>query len=191
MTAQVTVLLQQLPSADRLRRKQILDEVVTVLAGELREQARYRMVREPAGHILQATALLNEFYLRVIKSELEFEDRRHFLLAAARIMRNIIVDEARRFRARKRNAALQTALDYEHAGEAVGSDPLSILELNEALSKLAPEDVNVVDLRYFYGLTLEETAEAMNIEYEALRKRWVKIRRRLYKLLTAEQTDES
>jgi RNA polymerase sigma-70 factor, ECF subfamily len=192
MTGQVTVLLQELATADRSKRKQILDEVVTLLADQLREQAQYRMALEPAGHILQATALLSEFYLKVVKSQLNFEDRQHFLLAAARIMRHIVVDEARRFRAGKRGKGQPgTALDYNDVGKALGADPNSIIDLDDALSQLAAEDVQLVELRYFYGLTFEETAEAMNLEYETIRKRWVRVRRQLYKLLTGEPTDES
>lgn len=192
MIGEVTTLLQDLPSADKVKRKQILDQVVTLLAGELRERARYRMALEPAGHILQATALLNEFYLRVVNSEIPFEDRQHFMLAAARIMRNIVVDEARRFRAEKRGGRLQeTALDYENAGKAAAANPDSILDLNEAVEKLPTEDARLIELRFFYGLTLEETATTMGIEYEALRKRWVRIRRQLYKLLVTAQHDDA
>jgi RNA polymerase sigma factor (TIGR02999 family) len=184
MASQVTILLQELPSAGQAKRKLILDEVVSLLADELRDQARYRMALEPAKHILQATALLNEFYLRLVNSRLEFEDRQHFLWSAARIMRHIVVDEARRFRAEKRGGGQhETALNYADAGQAVASDPDSIIDLNEAMATLNEEDVKLVELRYFYGLTLQETAEAMDIEYETLRKRWVRVRRQLYKLL--------
>ena len=190
MGGQVTLLLQELPSADRSKRKQILDQVVAALTEELREQAKYRMALEPAGHILQATALLNEFYLRVIKSKLAFEDRQHFLMSAARIMRHIVVDEARRYRAEKRGGGDPgTALNGD-AGQAIANDPEAIIAINEALSRLHPDDVKLVDLRFFYGLTLEETAEAMDLEYETLRKRWVRVRRQLYKLLKSERIDE-
>lgn len=191
MAGDITVLLDELPAADSAKRKQILDRVVALLADELRDQARYRMALEPAGHILQATALLNEFYLRIVKSKLAFVDRQHFLTAAARIMRHIVVDEARRFRAEKRGSGeAGIALDYANAGEAVGTDPSSIIAINEALSKLDPEDVKLVELRFFYGLTIEETAETMEIGYETLRKRWVRVRRQLYKLLATDLTDE-
>ncbi len=184
-SSQVTILLQDLSSAGEANRKQILDQVVTLLESELREQARRRMANEPAQHVLQPTALLSEFYLRIIQSRLTFEDRQHFLLVAARMMRNIVVDEARRFRSVKRGAGQHaTALDFESADQAVASDPESLIALNEALGQLTPDDERLVELRFFYGLTLEQTAEAMGIEYETLRKRWVRVRRQLYKMLT-------
>jgi len=186
MNSDVTTLLQDLPTADEARRKEILDEVVTLLAGELRDQARYRMALEPARHVLQATALVNEFYLKIVQSQLSFGDRKHFLLAAAKIMRNIVVDEARRFRSEKRGGRLEiTALDYENVESAMEADPDTILHLNAALARLSAADEHIVELRYFFGLTVEETAQAIGIEYETLRKRWVRVRRHLYKLLTA------
>jgi RNA polymerase sigma factor (TIGR02999 family) len=192
VSSQVTVLLQDLSSADEAGRKHILDKVVTMLERELRDQARLRMAREPAENILQPTALLSEFYVRVIQSRLAFEDRQHFLAIAARMMRNIVVDEARRFRSEKRGAGKHaTVLDYDSAELAVSSDPESIIGLNEALSRLRPDDERLVELRFFYGLTLEQTAEAMGIEYETLRKRWVRVRRQLYKMLTAGHEDGS
>lgn len=192
MASPVTVLLQELPAADQPRRKQILDRVVAALSDQLREQAARRMANEPSGHVIQATALVGEFYVKLLQSQLNFEDRQHFLIAAGRMMRNIIVDEARRFRAVKRwGGQRMTALDYHDAAAAAERDPDTILDLNNALAALAPEDAQLVELKFFYGLTLEETAEAMGIQYETLRKRWVRVRRQLYKKLGAAETDES
>jgi RNA polymerase sigma factor (TIGR02999 family) len=191
-SSQVTILLQDLSSAGEASRKRILDQVVTLLESELREQARRRMANEPAQHVLQPTALLSEFYLRIIQSRLTFEDRQHFLLVAARMMRNIVVDEARRFRSAKRGAGQHaTALDFESADQAAQSDPESLIALNEALGQLTPDDERLVELRFFYGLTLEQTADAMGIEYETLRKRWVRVRRQLYKMLTGGRENGS
>jgi RNA polymerase sigma factor (TIGR02999 family) len=182
----VTRVIRELAAATADRRKYLIDELVTMLAGELRERASTLMGRERPNHILQTTALFHETYLRLAGSRLSFEDRQHFLALSSRIMREIVIDLARRANAKKRgDGAVVTALDYETADRAIAADPASLLDLNKAVSELGPEDQQLVELRFFYGLTLEETAEAMGLNYETLRKRWVGVRRELFHALNA------
>jgi len=183
---EVTKVIRELAGAAADRRKVLIDKLVTMLAGELRERASGLMGRERPNHILQTTALFHETYLRLVGSRLSFEDRGHFLAMASRMMREIVIDLARRANAKKRgDGAVMTALDYETADRAMAVDPASLLDLNKAVSSLDPEDQQLVELRFFYGLTLEETAEAMNVNYETLRKRWVGVRRELFHALSA------
>ena len=181
----VTRLIRELAEAAPGRRREIVDELVTLLAGELRERASRLMAGERRGHILQTTALFHETYLRLVASKLAFEDRCHFVATSSRLMHEIVIDLARRAHTKKRGDGVAfTALDYETADRALALDPAQLLDLNNAVASLAPEDQELVDLRFFYGLTLEETAEAMNLNYETLRKRWVSVRRQLYHTLT-------
>lgn len=181
---QVTQVICELAGAAPDRRKNLIDELVKLLARELRERASGLMARERSNHILQTTALFHETYLRLVSSRLSFEDHGHFLAMASRMMREIVIDLARRANAKKRgDGVVMTALDYETAERAIAIDPASLLDLNKAISELDPADQELVELRFFYGLTLEETAAAMNLNYETLRKRWVGVRRELYHAL--------
>lgn len=183
---EVARVIRELAGATADQRKNLIDELVTLLASELRERASGLMGRERSNHILQTTALFHETYLRLVGSRLSFEDRRHFLAMSSRMMREIVIDLARRAHAKKRgDGAVATALDYETADRAIAVDPASLLDLNRAVSELDAEDQELVELRFFYGLTLEETAEAMNLNYETLRKRWVGVRRELFHALNA------
>jgi RNA polymerase sigma factor (TIGR02999 family) len=181
----VTSLIRELGGAVGGRRREIIGELVTLLAGELRERASRLMGGERRNHILQTTALFHETYLRLVNSKLTFEDRRHFVAMSSRLMHEIIIDLARQAHTKKRgDGVAATALDYETADRALAIDPAQLLDLNNAVAKLDPEDQELVELRFFYGLTLEETAEAMNLNYETLRKRWVGVRRELFHALT-------
>ena len=181
----VSRLIRELAGATLDRRTAIMGELVTLLADELRQRASRLMGSERPGHILQTTALFHETFLRLVTCKLSFEDRRHFLTMSSRLMREIIIDLARRARTEKRGkGVVLTALDYDTADRALAVDPALLLDLNNAVADLDPEDRELVELRFFYGLTLEETAEAMNLNYETLRKRWISIRRELYHSLT-------
>ena len=183
----ITRVFGELAHAAVPERKAIIDRLVLLCASELRQRASYLMGRERPNHMLQTTALFNETYLRLVNSNLSFEDRRHFLAMSARLMREIMVDAARRSNAQKRGEGIvATALDYDTADQAAALDPASLIDLNNALANLGPEEQELVELRFFYGLTLEETAQAMSVNYEALRKRWVSVRRQLFHSLTGQ-----
>ena len=133
------------------------------------------MAGERAGHSLQATALVNEAYLRLINArDVAWHDRAHFLAVAARAMRRILVDHARAVQAEKRGGR-QFAVSLTEA-EGFGTSPdLDLLRVNEALERLAaldPDQARVVELRFFGGLTIEEAAEALRVSHATVERDW-------------------
>src|SRR5689334_20804191 len=115
----ITSILVELAGSTADRRKHVIGELVSMLASELRERASGLMGRERPNHRLQTTALFHETYLRLVSSKLTFEDRQHFLAMSSRMMREIVIDTARRAHAKKRgDGAVVTALDYETAERA-------------------------------------------------------------------------
>jgi RNA polymerase sigma factor (TIGR02999 family) len=152
------------------------DQLVETVYGELRRLAANKLAREAPGQTLQATALVHEAWLRLIGDERRrFEDRTHFLAAAAEAMRRILIDRARRRRAVRHGG------DYErvHMPDemlAGHDDDDQLLALNEALDKLEikfPTQAQVVKLRYFAGLTNEEIAELIGVSLSTVKNYWV------------------
>jgi RNA polymerase sigma factor (TIGR02999 family) len=153
---------------------------------ELRRLAAAYMRRERPGQTLQATALVHEVYLRLAGAGTAWTDQRHFVGIAARSMRQILVERARARGAQKRwggmdRVSLSDAL-------AVAADPEGTLPaLDEALSRLEqidPEQARIVELRYFAGLTIEETADALGMSPATLKRRWALARAWLYRDLS-------
>jgi RNA polymerase sigma factor (TIGR02999 family) len=143
--------------------------------GELRRLAKYHMRRERAGHTLQTTALIHEAYLRLIDTnQAPLENRRHFFAAASRLMRQVLVDLARERGSRKRGgAAYRVSLDEVMVVSPQRDEGL--LALDEALGALAEMDARksqMVELRFFGGLSVEETAEALNVSVETVHRDW-------------------
>jgi RNA polymerase sigma factor (TIGR02999 family) len=142
---------------------------------QLHQIARRCMAGERAGHSLQATALVNEAYLRLIDAKgVSWQDRAHFLAVAARVMRHILVDHARSRQYQKRGGhALRVSFDE---GLVVASEPdQDFVALDDALTALAVVDSRksqVVEMRFFGGLTLDETAEALNISRDTVKRDW-------------------
>ena len=142
---------------------------------QLHQIAQRCMAGERAGHSLQATALVNEAYLRLIDAKgVSWHDRAHFLAVAARVMRHILVDHARSRQYQKRGGhALRVSFDE---GLVVTSEPdQDFVALDDALTALAAIDSRksqVVDMRFFGGLTLDETAEALNISRDTVKRDW-------------------
>jgi RNA polymerase sigma factor (TIGR02999 family) len=138
--------------------------------------ASREMRRERPGHTLQPTALVNEAYLRLLGGAggaPAWNDRTHFLSAAARAMRNVLVDHARARNAQKRGSGLRVTLDDELRG--AGDPGLDFLELNDALERLAAEEprwARVVELRYFGGLELAEIAQALDVSTITVSRDW-------------------
>ena len=152
-----------------------LDDLMPVIHSELRRLARRYMARERPGHTLQTTALINEAYLRLVDQQgVDWQDRAHFFAVAAQIMRHILVDHARKYHAHKRGGgAHKVPLDdvmvanQERAAELVA--------LDDALGELAQLDsrqCQIVELRFFGGLTVEETAEVMKIAPVTVMREW-------------------
>src|SRR5215217_6899219 len=159
-----------------------LDALLPVVYAELRRQARRALRREAAGHTLQPTALVHEAYLKLVdQTPSRWQGRAQFYGVAARCMRQVLVDAARTRRAAKRGGGAHpiTLGDAEGlaiapvaGGEAVGDD---VLALDEALTRLAaldPEQARVVELRYFGGMTIEETAEAVGTSPATVKRQW-------------------
>jgi len=141
-----------------------MDRVLPVVYGELRQLARARLRGERAGHTLGTTGLVHEAYLRLVDVErVEWQDRAHFLAMASRTMRRVLIDYANQRNAAKRGGARQQlSLDEKLAAPKVDLD--TVLELDDALSRLeaiSPRQAKAVELRFFGGLALEETAEVL------------------------------
>jgi RNA polymerase sigma factor (TIGR02999 family) len=161
-----------------------LEELVTVLYAELRRLARRHMSRQRPGHTLQTTELLNEAYLRLSRLQgTDWHDRLHFLAMASRAMRSILVDHARRRRqVRRGGAAVRVALSEDVASPSSGdvdASALDVIALDGALrrlEKLDPQTSQIVELRYFGGLTVEETAGVVGISPATVKREWARAR---------------
>lgn len=144
--------------------KEALNELMPLVYDQLRRLASRCLASERPGHTLRATALVNEAYLRLVDSGVDFQDRVHFFAVAARLLRQILVDHARTHNRQKRGAGAQN-LTLDEA-ILVAPDQPGLVELDEALQRLAANDQRkseVVELVYFGGLTYDETAAAMGI----------------------------
>jgi RNA polymerase sigma-70 factor, ECF subfamily len=167
----VTELLLAWGSGDR----SALDELVPLVHQELRRLARSQMRGERDNHTLQTTALVNEAFLRLIDlRRIRWQDRAHFLALSAQLMRRVLVDHARTRNYRKRGGGAATvALD--DVAVAVPERAADLVALDEALEDLArvdPRKSRVVELRFFGGLSVEETAEALNVSPETVMRDW-------------------
>ena len=141
-----------------------LDRLVPLVYDELRRVARRHLRREHPGHALQATALVHEVYLRLVDVDrLTLKSRTHFFAVAAKLMRQILVDHARRQRADKRGGGV-TMLSLDDVSPAAQPSSVDVLALDQALDALASIDARqcrVVELRFFAGLNIDEAAEAL------------------------------
>jgi len=166
-----------------------LSQLMTDMQGELRQIARYRRRRGAVGETLSTTALINEAYLRFAASPELFQhiDRNHFLAIAARAMRNIVINHARDRVAQKRGSGVRhETLGQVEVMQADLDEAEQLLELNDALErleKLRPRLARVVQLRYFAGLSEEETGEVLEIDRSTVRRDWLKARGWLYERL--------
>ena len=156
---------------------------------ELRRQAEIQLARVPPGQTLQPTALVHEAYLRLVgDADPGWENRRHFFAAAANAMRNILVEQARRKAAIKRGGGRQR-VELDDATMAIEPPTENILAINEALKKLERRDPRagqVVTLRFFVGLTEEETAKVLDISPRTVRREWAYARAYLHRELTGD-----
>jgi RNA polymerase sigma factor (TIGR02999 family) len=182
-TPDVTALLRAWSDGDRAA----FEELVAVVYRELHRQAERYMRAQPAGHTLQATALVNEAYLRLVSREpIDWKSRAHFFGVAAKAMRSILVDHARARRASKRGGgADQVSL----AAVDSGGQEVEVLELDEALQQLAmldPRKANLVELRWFGGLSIEEAAQVMAVSTATAKREWRTARAWLRRELTPD-----
>ena len=153
------------------------DQLLPVVYEDLRVLAAQKMARESPGQTLQATALVHEAYMRLVGADAQaWKSRRHFFRAAAEAMRRILIDNARRKKSLKRGGKHQRiSLDESIAKRDEGCSVDDLIELDKALAKLSEEDetkAEVVKLRYFAGLSVEETAEVLGISTTTTKLHW-------------------
>jgi len=168
-----------------------LEKLVPLVQPELHRLAHHYMSRERAGHTLQTTAVLNEAYLRLVDdTKPVWQGRSHFIAAAAQMMRHIMLDHARKHQSLKRGAgALKVTLD--EAALVTETRSQELLDLDEALERLAAQDARksqIVELRYFGGLTVEETAEFLKLSQRTVEREWTAAKAWLYRELSEEET---
>jgi RNA polymerase sigma factor (TIGR02999 family) len=156
-----------------------LDRLLPLIYAELRRIASRRLRHERPGHTLQPTALVHEAYFKLVEApELEWRDRAHFFAVAARVMRHVLVDHARAHLAGKRGGALRKVSIENVTAPGVAAD-IDLLALEEALGRLGdfdPQQSRVVELRYFGGLTIEETAEVIGVSIATVKREWMMAR---------------
>lgn len=172
----VTGLLREWADGSR----KAVDELIPLVYPELRRIARARLRRERRGHILQTTALINEAYLRLVdQTRTPWESRSHFFAICARMMRRILVDHARRRQAEKRGGDLQRVTFDDEVASAGGDAAVDVVVLDRALEGLAeldPRQARIVELRYFGGMTIEETATAVGVSPATVKRDWATAR---------------
>ena len=171
MSAAITSLLLEWNGGNR----EALERLIPLVHDELRRLAHRYMGGERAGHPLQTTALVNEAYLRLIdSSRVQWKNRAHFFAVSAQLMRRILVDVARARQKLKRGGEA-VVVPLEEAATVSGGRPLDLIALDIALSKLAGFDERksrVVELRYFAGLSVEETAEVLEVAPITVMRDW-------------------
>ena len=169
--------------------KAALDKLTPLVYDELRRIAHHYVQRDRNGHTLQTTALVNEAYLRLVNQhKIEWQNRSHFFAVTARVMRHILIDHARRRHYAKRGGDAQQ-LQLEESDAMSDQRAAELTTLDEALQQLAaldPRNSRVVELRYFGGLSLEETASVLNISVMTVRRDWRAAKAWLYKAVNRE-----
>jgi RNA polymerase sigma factor (TIGR02999 family) len=169
---EVTLLLGRLGGADD---PAIYDRLLPLIQDELRHLAAGFLQKERPDHTLQPTALVNEAFLRLAdQREVSWESKGHFLAIAATAMRRILVDHARAHRRRSRDGERASAL-LESDATAAQATTVDLLSLDEAMTRLArldPRKVKVVELRYFVGMNVEQTAAALGISTPTVKREW-------------------
>jgi RNA polymerase sigma factor (TIGR02999 family) len=157
-------------------RREALDDLMPIVYADLRRVAAGYMRRETPGHALQPTALVHEAYVRLIdQRQVKWRNRAHFFGVAAGMMRRILVDNARRRRADKRGGGWERVTLAGDEAAADSHKEIDVLALHEALERLAafdPQQARIVELRYFGGLTIEETAEVVGISPATVVREW-------------------
>jgi len=181
----VTRILNAIEQGD----ERAIDELLPAVYQELRHLAAQKLSNEPPGQTLQATALVHEAYIRLVGEEARtWRSRGHFFAAAAEAMRRILIENARRKQAFKRGGGRQR-VDIDDAQLAIEEPSEDIIALDEALTKLAVEEsvvAELVKLRYFAGLAIEQAAETMGISSRTADRYWVYARAWLYQEITRE-----
>ena len=188
-TGEITERLLALRGGD----KEALNQLVPLVYGRLRAMAHARLTGRDPGASLDTTALVHEAYLRLVdQSRVEWRDRQHFFAVAALAMRQIVVDRARRRGALKRGGGVSVAL-LDEAASGVEPRAEEILALDQALKRLGALNerlVKMVELRFFAGLSIEETAEALGVESRTVNRDWRVARALLFQMLSGPETPD-
>ena len=173
-----------------------LDELIPLVYDELRRLAARYMRRESQGHTLQTSALINEAYLRLVdQKKVQLQNRAQFFGFAAQLMRRILVDHARSRSRIKRGGGVQMVSLAEQA--VISNDVAEVIALDDALKNLAemdPRKAQIVEMKFFGGLTNEEVAEVLKVTSRTVEREWRKakawLHRAISKTVTSETTDE-
>lgn len=179
LTHEVTQLLLAWSDGDQ----NALDKLTPLVYEELRRMAHRYMSREQPGHTMQTTALVNEAYLRLVNSDaVQWQNRAHFFAIAAQVMRHILVDHARSHAYAKRGGGARkisldeaTVVSQERAAEVVALD-----EALKEFAQIDPQQSRIVELRFFGGLTIEETAEVLGLSPATIKREWKTAKAWLY-----------
>lgn len=170
-TARITKLLQAHASGDQ----EALDELVPLVYGRMQQMAQHQLFGERDDHTLNTTALVHEAYLKLVNfNRIDWQNRAHFFAIASQVMRNVLVDYAVKKKAQKRGGNRQrvTLGEGEMATEVNLHDILSIHQALERLAEIDERQVQVVECRFFGGLTLDETAKALGISTATVSRDW-------------------
>jgi RNA polymerase sigma-70 factor (ECF subfamily) len=184
---EATQLLRAWGAGDR----EALDRLTPIIYDKLRRLARRYLGRERPGHTLQATALVNEAYLRLVDyKHMQWQDRSHFFAVSAQLMRRILVEHARRHNLKRGGDVQHVAL--EESAVVGGGRPADVLALDDALNQLARMDARkarVVEMRFFGGLSVEEIAKVLKVAPITVMRDWNSAKAWLYRELAQEKSD--
>ena len=186
---EVTQLLADWGKGDR----SALDKLLPLVHSELRRIAQRQMSQERPGHTLQATALVNEAYLKLAGQQgFDWQNRAHFFAVCAQVMRHILIDHARAHARDKRGGgAVKVSLNDALVADDQASHFIALDEALRRLESLDPQKGKVVELRYFGGLSIEEAAEVMNVSPRTVRREWQRAKAWLYRMMTEGIEDET
>jgi RNA polymerase sigma factor, sigma-70 family/RNA polymerase sigma factor, TIGR02999 family len=168
--ADLTALLSRWSGGD----KGALESLVSIIYEDLHRIAAQHLRKERAEHTLQPTALVNEAYVRLAGQNVSWKNRAHFFAVSAEIMRRILVDHARRKLAEKRGGGAET-ISIDAGGDWGGEPAVDVISIDDALNALAavdPAQSRIVELRFFGGLTIEETAETIGSSPSTVKREW-------------------
>lgn len=183
--SQVTQLLREWSAG----RQEARDELLGLVYTPLRAIAERHLHREREGHTLQPTALVNELYLKLVdQRRVEWNDRTHFFAVAAQVMRRILVDHARRKKSEKRGGDL-TPVTIGAAADVAAAENFDVVALDvalENLEKVFPQQARLVELRFYAGLTIDETAEVMGISPATVSREWTMARAWLRRAMSVQ-----
>ncbi len=169
-----------------------LERLTPIVYNELHRLASRYMHHERAGHSLQTTALVNEAYMRLVDyKRMQWQNRAHFFAVSAQLMRRILVEHARRHNVKRGGGVPHVSLEDTAVVDDKGADLVMLDDAMNALARLDPRKVQVVEMRFFGGLSVEETAEVLKVSPVTVMRDWSTAKAWLYRELTGEPADGS